>query len=226
MWFVRASERGAGAVARLVIDASTSGRGGPPRNRERLDEGIAAGDHFRAAVTDEVELREVLVHPHGVEHAQDGDRADEPDPLRAGGIRHKGGHPDCSPGRATWHRASWGYQARGHQSSDSVFSQSGARVYQSVTVAFEPRADETDVITHWTRYGRRRSGFRRLVLPFRSRDQSWVLSGIEMDPTIELLEVRRGGRRRLPSLLAGAGAPAHDFEQVGAAGSFLRQISE
>ena len=72
--------------------------------------------------------------------------------------------------------------------SDSVFSQSGTRVYQSVTAAFEPRADETDVITHWTGYGRRRSGFRRLVLPFRSRDQSWVLSGIEMDPTIELLE--------------------------------------
>jgi hypothetical protein len=72
--------------------------------------------------------------------------------------------------------------------SDSVFSQSSARVYQSVTGAFEPRVDETDAIAHWIGYGRRRSRFRRLVLPFRSQGQTWVLSGIDADPTIELLE--------------------------------------
>jgi hypothetical protein len=85
-----------------------------------------------------------------------------------------------------WLRAHRGVRIT--EPSDSVFSQSAARVYQSATVAFEPRTDEVDVITHWTGYGRRRSGFRRLVLPFRSGNQSWVLSGIEMDPTIEILE--------------------------------------
>ena len=72
--------------------------------------------------------------------------------------------------------------------ADRVFSQSCSRIYQSVSAAFEPRADETDVITHWVGWGRRRSGFRRLMLPFKSEGQTWLLSGIEMDPTIELLE--------------------------------------
>ena len=73
--------------------------------------------------------------------------------------------------------------------ANRIFEQSSAaRVYQSAVAAFEPRADETDVITHWTGYGRRRSGFRRLVLPLKSEGRSCVLSGIEMDPTIELLE--------------------------------------
>jgi hypothetical protein len=73
--------------------------------------------------------------------------------------------------------------------ANRIFEQSSAaRVYQSAVAAFEPRADETDVITHWTGFGRRRSGFRRLVLPLKSEGQIWLLSGIEMDPTIELLE--------------------------------------
>jgi len=71
---------------------------------------------------------------------------------------------------------------------NGLFGQSCAGVYQSAMRAFEPRADETDAITHWTGYGRRRSCFRRLALPFRFRGQTWVLSGIELDPTIELLD--------------------------------------
>ena len=73
-------------------------------------------------------------------------------------------------------------------SSDHLFAQNCARVFHSVAATFEPRADETDVITHWNGYGRRRSGFRRLALPFRSRGKTWVFSGIEMDPAIELLD--------------------------------------
>jgi hypothetical protein len=71
---------------------------------------------------------------------------------------------------------------------DRVFSQSCSRVYQSVAAAFEPHADEIDAITHWTGHGRRRAGFRRVALPFRLRHQTWVLAGIEKDPTIQLLE--------------------------------------
>jgi len=72
--------------------------------------------------------------------------------------------------------------------ADRLFSQSCARVYQSAASAFEPRADEIEAIVHWTSHGRHRAGFRRLAQPFRLRDQTWVLSGIESDPTIELLE--------------------------------------
>ena len=71
---------------------------------------------------------------------------------------------------------------------DSVFAQSCARIYQSVVEASEPRTDETDVVAHWTGYGRRRGRFRRLMLPFRSAGQNLVLSGIDMNKSIELLE--------------------------------------
>jgi hypothetical protein len=71
---------------------------------------------------------------------------------------------------------------------DSVFSQSCARIYQSVVAASEPRTDETDVVAHWTGYGRRRGRFRRLMLPFRSGGRNLVLSGIDMDTNIDLLE--------------------------------------
>jgi hypothetical protein len=71
---------------------------------------------------------------------------------------------------------------------DSVFSQSCSRIYQSVVEGSEPRTDETDVISHWTGYGRRRAGFRRLMLPFRSAGHNLVLSGIQMDTSIDLLE--------------------------------------
>jgi len=72
--------------------------------------------------------------------------------------------------------------------SDRIFSQMCASVYQSVAAAFEPHADEIDAITHWTGHGRRRAGFRRLALPFRLQNQTWVLAGIEKDPTLELFE--------------------------------------
>jgi len=71
---------------------------------------------------------------------------------------------------------------------DSLFSQGCARVYETAAGTFAPRADETDVICHWTGYGQRRSRFRRLVLPFRLGTRTWVLSGIDMDARIELLE--------------------------------------
>ena len=71
---------------------------------------------------------------------------------------------------------------------DSVFSQSCARIYQSMVEASEPRSDETDVVAHWTGYGRRRGRFRRLMLPFRSGGRKMVLSGIDMDTNIDLLE--------------------------------------
>jgi hypothetical protein len=71
---------------------------------------------------------------------------------------------------------------------DSVFSQSCSRIYQCVVEGSEPRTDETEVVSHWTGYGRRRAGFRRLMLPFRSAGRNLVLSGINMDTSISLLE--------------------------------------
>lgn len=70
---------------------------------------------------------------------------------------------------------------------DSPFSRSCDWAYQSAASTCEPRSDETDLIAHWTGYGRRRSQFRRLVLPFRSEGRTWLLSAIQMDPAIDLL---------------------------------------
>jgi hypothetical protein len=72
--------------------------------------------------------------------------------------------------------------------TDSVFTQSCERMYQCVVEASEPRTDETDIVAHWTGYGRRRGRYRRLMLPFRSVGRNLVLSGIDMDESIELLE--------------------------------------
>jgi hypothetical protein len=71
--------------------------------------------------------------------------------------------------------------------SDRVFSQSCALAYQTAATTCEPRADEIDVIADWTGYGRLRSQYRRLVLPFGSQGQSWLVSGIQLDPAIDLL---------------------------------------
>jgi hypothetical protein len=72
--------------------------------------------------------------------------------------------------------------------ADRFFAQNCEPVYRSVAEGREPRSDESDVISHWAGSGRRRSQFRRLVLPFASAGQTWLLSGIQVDPTINLLE--------------------------------------
>jgi hypothetical protein len=72
--------------------------------------------------------------------------------------------------------------------ADRIFSQSCAPLYRRVAATLEPRCDELDVVTDWTGHGRLRSQYRRLVLPFNSRGQTLLLSGIHMDPAIDLLD--------------------------------------
>ena len=74
------------------------------------------------------------------------------------------------------------------QRPDRIFSQSCAPLYQRVAATLEPRCDQLDVVTDWTGHGRLRTQFRRLVLPFRLGDQTLLLSGMEMDRSIDLLE--------------------------------------
>jgi hypothetical protein len=66
---------------------------GGAEERERLGKGAAAGDDLRAAVAGEVELREVLVDADGVQGAEHGYAAGQPDPfgLPGDGGEHDGG---------------------------------------------------------------------------------------------------------------------------------------
>lgn len=70
---------------------------------------------------------------------------------------------------------------------DQIFAQTSQWAYHSAAMNGEPRSDETDVIAHWTGHGRHRSQFRRLMLPFKSKDRTWLLSGIQIDAAIDLL---------------------------------------
>ena len=74
------------------------------------------------------------------------------------------------------------------QQPDRIFSQSCAPLYQRAAASLQPRCDEVDAVTDWTGHGRLRTQFRRLVLPFRWEDQTLLLSGMEMDRGIDLLD--------------------------------------
>ena len=63
-----------------------------------------------------------------------------------------------------------------------------AQVYRDITQAFEPRSDELDAVAYWPGYGRLRSRYRRLMLPFRASERTWLASGICLDPGIDLLD--------------------------------------
>jgi hypothetical protein len=74
------------------------------------------------------------------------------------------------------------------QGGESFVSRACAQVYRDVANAFEPSADELDAVSHWTGFGRLRSSYRRVMLPFRSGERGWVVSGIRLDASIDLLE--------------------------------------
>jgi hypothetical protein len=71
---------------------------------------------------------------------------------------------------------------------DSFPAHACAVVYGDVVKRFAPGCDELDAISWWTGYGRRRSQYRRLMLPFRSGHCAWVVSGVRLDPAIDLLD--------------------------------------
>ena len=71
---------------------------------------------------------------------------------------------------------------------DNFTARGCALVYRDITHAFEPRSDELDAVAYWPGYGRLRSRYRRLMLPFRAGDRTWLASGICLDPGIDLLD--------------------------------------
>ena len=71
---------------------------------------------------------------------------------------------------------------------DNFVSRACVRVYREVVNALEPAADELDAVSHWTGFGRMRSRYRRLMLPYRSAERCWILSGIALDRDIDLLD--------------------------------------
>jgi hypothetical protein len=74
------------------------------------------------------------------------------------------------------------------QGRDSFVSRGCGDVYGSIPDDRAPAAEEIDTVAHWTGFGRLRSRYRRLILPFRAGKRSWVVSGICLDPTIDLLD--------------------------------------
>lgn len=71
---------------------------------------------------------------------------------------------------------------------DSFLSRACAQVYRNVLGSFEPNAEELDAVAYWPGFGRVRSRYRRLMLPFKSPAGCCLLSGICLDSGIDLLE--------------------------------------
>jgi hypothetical protein len=70
---------------------------------------------------------------------------------------------------------------------DSFFGRMCAEAYQEADRAFEPLVDDVDALTTWSGRGRLRHRFHRLILPFRSTDRRWIVTGYVNDRSIRLL---------------------------------------
>ena len=73
------------------------------------------------------------------------------------------------------------------QSTPSLLLERSVQRWQEAISVFEPRGEEIELVAHWPGFGRRKSQFRRITLPFRSNETSFVLSGLASDATIDLL---------------------------------------
>ncbi len=73
-------------------------------------------------------------------------------------------------------------------SGESFTARACTPVYRDVADQFSPGCDELDAVSCWAGYGRKRSRFRRLMLPFRSGPTIWVAAAIRLDPDIDLLD--------------------------------------
>ena len=71
---------------------------------------------------------------------------------------------------------------------DNFTARGCAQVYRDIMHAFEPQSDALDAVAYWPGYGRLRSRYRRLMLPFRAGNRTWLASGICLDPGIDLLD--------------------------------------
>jgi hypothetical protein len=60
-----------------------------PEQWKRVDERAAAHDHFRAPLRQQIEGREILEHTDRIGGTEHGDRARQPDALRACGCRRE-----------------------------------------------------------------------------------------------------------------------------------------
>ena len=73
------------------------------------------------------------------------------------------------------------------QSTPGLLLERSIQQWHEAISAFEPRGEEVELVAHWAGFGRRKSHFRRVSLPFRSSETSIVLSGLASDATIDLL---------------------------------------
>ena len=73
------------------------------------------------------------------------------------------------------------------QSTPGLLLERSIQQWHEAISAFEPRGEEVELVAHWAGFGRRKSHFRRVSLPFRSSETSIVVSGLASDATIDLL---------------------------------------
>jgi len=95
----------------------------------------------------------------------------------------------CGNGLAEYARK-WLQNANGqsmHYAPDASYGQSCLQAYRETQNAGEPRIDDVDALVKWTGSGRARNRYRRLMLPFRAREQRWMITASLPEPGIELL---------------------------------------
>lgn len=70
---------------------------------------------------------------------------------------------------------------------DQDFARNCVRGLRQVAASGEPLLEAVDCLAHWTGFGRVRSRFRRIVLPFDTPRGVALLSGSILDPSIDML---------------------------------------
>ena len=70
---------------------------------------------------------------------------------------------------------------------DAAYAQETISAYRSVELTSEPCLDDVDAFASWLTFGRVRSCYSRLMLPFNSGDKSWLVVGKLKGSNIDLM---------------------------------------
>ncbi len=71
---------------------------------------------------------------------------------------------------------------------DAAYARDCVTVYQRVEEAREPLMEDVDMLANWGSYGRVRSRYYRLMLPFEAGRKKWLLVSTAIDAGIDLIE--------------------------------------
>ncbi len=71
---------------------------------------------------------------------------------------------------------------------DAAYAAQTISAYRNVEISGEPCLDDVDAFASWLTYGRVRSCYSRLILPFKSDDKTWLLVGKLKGANFDLMD--------------------------------------